>query len=74
MLTRFIVGDTQPFIRLFNPSLGDFVLNRYATNKPALRICFSSLQTLSSLNTLKDMVANKIIPASTAVDVADYII
>ncbi|WP_193069342.1 restriction endonuclease [Pseudomonas sp. K5] len=73
MLTRFIVGDTQPFIRLFNPSLGDFVLNRYATNKPALRICFSSLQTLSSLNTLKDMVANKIIPASTAVDVADYI-
>lgn len=73
MLTRFVVGDNHPYVRLFNPSLGDFIFNRFASNAPALRQCFSSLKTLASLNTLKDMLANKIIAKSVAVDVAGYI-
>ena len=73
MLTRFVVGDTHPYIRLFNPSLGDFILNRFASNTPALRHCFGSLKTVASLNALKDMLVNKIIAKSVALDVADYI-
>lgn len=73
MLTRFVVGDSHPYIRLFNPSLGDFIFNRFASNTPALRQCFGSLKTLESLSTLKDMLANKIIANSVAVDVAEYV-
>ena len=73
MLTRFVVGDSHLYIRLFNPSLGDFILNRFSNNTPALRQCFSSLKTLASLNTLNDKLANKIITKTVAVDVADYV-
>lgn len=73
MLTRVLIADTQPYIRLFNPSLGDFIFNRYATNLPALRACFSSLQSTPSLLTLKDMMTNKLISPPTAIDVANYV-
>lgn len=73
MLTRFLVGEGHPFVRLFNPSLGDFVLNRYATNTPVLRQCFGSLKTLSSLKTLKDMLDNKIINDGVATEVINHI-
>lgn len=73
MLTRLVVGENQPFVRLFNPSLGDFVLNRYASNAPVLRQCFGSLKTHSSLKTLKDMLDNKIIIADMAIEVISHI-
>jgi len=73
MLTRFVVGDGQPFVRLFNPSLGDFVLNRYANNTPALRQCFGSLKTQSSLKTLKDMIDNQIITGVVGADVVGHV-
>lgn len=73
MLTRFVAGESHTFIRLFNPSLGDFVINRYASNGPALRQCFGSLKTVSSLRTLKDMSDNKIIKNEMAVDVVRHV-
>jgi hypothetical protein len=73
MITRFVVGESQPFIRLFNPSLGDFVLNRHAINTPVLRQCFGSLKTQSSLKTLKDMLDNKIINGGVASEVIDHV-
>ncbi|KKN98673.1 hypothetical protein LCGC14_0143520 [marine sediment metagenome] len=73
MLTRFVVGESQPFVRLFNPSLGDFVLNRYASNTPVLRQCFGSLKTQSSLRTLKDMLNNKIIHAGVAIELISHV-
>lgn len=73
MLTRVIIGDKHPYIRLFNPSLGDFILNRYSADRPALRACFGSLQSTPSLMTLKDMVTNKVISPSTAIDVAHHV-
>lgn len=73
MLTRFVVGERQPFVRLFNPSLGDFIFNRYANNTPILRQCFGSLKTQSSLVTLKDMLDNKIINESVAAEVIDHV-
>ena len=73
MLTRFLVGDGHTLVRLFNPSLGDFVLNRYANNAPALRQCFGSLKTLPSLKTLKDMLESKIIKKSVAAEVVNHL-
>ncbi|WP_122255684.1 nSTAND3 domain-containing NTPase [Pseudomonas syringae] len=73
MLTRLVVGENQAFVRLFNPSLGDFVLNRYASNPPVLRQCFGSLKTQSSLKTLKDMMVNKIISVGVATEVIEHI-
>lgn len=73
MLTRFVAGENQAFVRLFNPSLADFVLNRYAGNTPALRQCFGSLKTQSSLKTLKDMLDNKIISVGVATEVINHI-
>ena len=73
MLTRLVVGENQPFVRLFNPSLGDFVLNRYASNTPVLRQCFGSLKTQSSLSTLKDMLDNKIINGGVATEVIGHV-
>ncbi|WP_285410214.1 restriction endonuclease [Pseudomonas sp. FR229a] len=73
MLTRFVIGENHPFVRLFNPSLGDFVLNRYANNTAILRQCFGSLKTLSSLKTLKDMTDNKIINTKVATEVIEHV-
>ncbi|KAF1312331.1 hypothetical protein BLX42_04170 [Pseudomonas sp. SG-MS2] len=73
MLTRFVVSEGQPLVRLFNPSLGDFVFNRYASNTPVLRQCFGSLKTHSSLKTLKDMLDNQIITDAVATDVVNHV-
>lgn len=73
MLTRLVAGENQNFVQLFNPSLGDYVLNRYSSNTPVLRQCFSSLKTQSSLKTLKDMLDNKIISSCVAIKVIDNI-
>ncbi|MCF5704740.1 restriction endonuclease [Pseudomonas syringae] len=73
MLTRFVTGDPHAYVRLFNPSLGDYVLNRFSNNAPALRDCFGSLRTLASLKSLKDMLDNKIISKDVAADVAGHV-
>ncbi|UXZ23049.1 restriction endonuclease [Pseudomonas sp. YeP6b] len=73
MLTRFLIGGTKPYLRLFNPSLGDFILHRYSGNTPALRACFDSLLTIPSLNALKDMKNNKFITLEIATEVVGYI-
>ncbi|UZE17089.1 restriction endonuclease [Pseudomonas sp. B21-054] len=73
MLTRFLIGGTEPYLRLFNPSLGDFVLHRYSGNVPALRACFDSLLTISSLSTIKNMTDNKFITLEVAAEIAGYI-
>lgn len=73
MLTRFFINSTKPYLRLFNPSLGDFILHRYSDDTPALRACFCSLLTISSISTLKDMADNKLITLDTAAGVAGYV-
>lgn len=72
MLTRFMIGQT-PYLRLFNPSLGDFLLSRYSNNAPVLRACFSSLLTNQSLKTLQDMVGNGFISVEVAAHISDYL-
>jgi nucleoside-triphosphatase THEP1 len=49
------------YINLFNPSIGDFVLRRYARDLPALRSGFHCLRSTSSIETLVDLRENKFI-------------
>jgi hypothetical protein len=60
-LARTLQGTAQPLIDLFNPSIGDFVLRRYADDLPSLRCGFLSLRSASSLQTLMGLHSNKII-------------
>lgn len=61
---RLIEGVSETaYISLFNPSIGDFVLRRYARDLPALRSGFHCLRSLSSLETLMDLRANRFIDA-----------
>jgi adenylate kinase family enzyme len=58
----------QPSIDLFNPSIGDYVLRRLAGDVPSLKAGFLSLRSYSSLDTLRALQKNKLIPQKTYLD------
>ncbi len=74
MLTRTVIGEDEPVINLFNPSIGDFVLHRYASDIPSLRAGFSSLRSTSSLRTLFNLKRNKRINVQTEMAILDVIL
>jgi adenylate kinase family enzyme len=71
MLSRRLHGKMAdaPFIDLYNPSIGDFVLRRIAKDVPLLRSGFLSLRSDSSLETLFDLQRNGFIDAESRVSV-----
>lgn len=58
LLNRRLLTTTRAVINLFNPSIGDFVLNRYSNDIPVLRQALLSLYTVSSIRTIISMEAN----------------
>jgi hypothetical protein len=66
LLSRSMVSALNEQITLFNPSIGDYVLRRYATDFPSLRAGFSSLRSTASLRTLADLEVNKLIEKKRA--------
>lgn len=60
-LNRDISNEKSPMINLFNPSIGDYVLDRYAGNLIAVKLTMKSLITNSSLSTLRSLCENKTI-------------
>lgn len=74
MLTRTVAGEKEPVLNLFNPSIGDFVLHRYAHDVPSLRAGFSSLRSTSSLRTLFDLSRNGLISVNTKTSILDAIL
>lgn len=71
MLSRRLQGKIAdaPFIDLYNPSIGDFVLRRMANDAPSLRTGFLSLRSDSSLKTLSDLQRNGFIDGGMRVSV-----
>jgi len=61
LLTRVIAGEKR-YYKLFNPSLGDYLIHRYANDALLLRTVCSCLRSLSALNMLEDMRRNKLLP------------
>ena len=75
LLTRSAADKSSPpTLNLFNPSIGDFVLRRYATDIPSLRAGFSSLRSTSSLRALTNLSANSLIAASAARGILIYLL
>jgi hypothetical protein len=60
LLTRLIIGD-EVYYKLFNPSLGDYLLRRYAGNLAVLEVIFKCLRSQSAIAVLFDMSQNKMI-------------
>lgn len=60
LLTRVMSGG-KCYYKLFNPSVGDFLIHRYAHDGLKQKALCKCLRTLSSLNMLQDMENNRII-------------
>lgn len=58
-LNRIITVGSSPTIDLFNPSIGDYVLKRYAENAVAIKLVMQSLITVPSVETLRSLKDNK---------------
>lgn len=74
LLTRVIVNATSEQLNLFNPSIGDYVLRRYATDLPSLRAGFASLRSTASLRTLRDLAENKFIAGAAAGNIFHHLL
>ena len=74
MLNRITTQNNVVLINLFNPSIGDYVLKRYSHDVPALRAAFLCLRSTSSLNTIINMEANKLISNDVKNNLFDAII
>lgn len=74
LLSRTIVKNDAVMLNLFNPSIGDFVLHRYVADFPSLRAGFSSLRSQSSLRTLTDLAANRMIGNQDAAGIFRYLL
>lgn len=74
MLTRIIGSENQATIELFNPSIGDFILNRYSNDSSSLRAGFGSLRTVSSIYTIRLIVDANIIDVEKAIDILSHIL
>lgn len=69
LLARTIDKSGNASFNLFSPSVGDYVLHRYACDIPALQSAFLALKTPSSLRTISDLGSNKLIEESSAKDI-----
>ncbi|SEI08034.1 hypothetical protein SAMN05660691_03424 [Rheinheimera pacifica] len=65
LLSRVVMKNMnqKAIINLFNPSIGDYVLHRYAKDIPSLKSAFSSLRTANSLRTLEYLTEEKLLDA-----------
>lgn len=72
-LNRYVSQKNPPQFDLFNPSIGDYVLRRYASNIPSLKAAFACLRTQTSLVTFFSLFENGTIRASDAQDMAQEI-
>jgi len=60
-LNRKILSNGNIEYSLFNPSIADFIINRYVQNKNKLKLCFVSLKTSKALNILESLNISKTI-------------
>lgn len=73
-LNRTVSPQGPSIIDLFNPSIGDYVLERYAGDVVALRLGIQSLRTLRSLITLRSLQGNRRLSKDDAKGICDALI
>ena len=72
-LNRTIKYDKSIEYSLFNPSIADFIINRYKNNVEQLKLVCLSLQTLLSLSNLKYLTKNNFLTQENYKDILDYL-
>lgn len=73
-LNRTVASQGPSMIDLFNPSIGDYVLERYAGDVVALRLGMQSLRTLRSTITLQSLQANGRLSKADTKSICDALI
>lgn len=73
-LNRIVATQARSMIDLFNPSIGDYVLKRYAGDVSALRLGFQSLRTLRSTITLRSLQGDRHLSEAEAKSICDVLI
>lgn len=73
-LNRTVSSSGSSMIDLFNPSIGDFVLERYTRDVVAIRIGMQSLKTLRSMITLRSLQGDKRLSKADAKSICDALI
>lgn len=73
-LNRIVSTQAHSMIDLFNPSIGDYVLKRYAGDVDALRIGFQSLRTIRSTITLRSLQGDRHLTEADAKSICDALI
>lgn len=72
-LTRLISDKSEVAIDLFNPSIGDFILNRYQNNDATICAVMASLISIPSLQTLRSLVVNKSLGKSQLKSISSFV-
>lgn len=73
LLTKYITENEARF-DLFNPSLGDYVLNRYTRDIPSLKLAMLSIRSVSSYQTLVNLYANNMLKIDSFMSVLESIL
>ena len=73
-LNRVVQASALSMIDLFNPSIGDYVLKRYAGDVRALRLGFQSLGTVRSTITLRSLQADRYLSVAETNSICDALI
>lgn len=73
-LIRTVSSQGPSMIDLFNPSIGDYVLARYAGDVVTLRLGIQSLRTLRSLITLRSLPADRRLSIDDTKSICDALI
>ncbi|MHB9100912.1 MAG: nSTAND3 domain-containing NTPase, partial [Sulfuricella sp.] len=73
-LNRTVSAQGPSMIDLFNPSIGDYVLERYAGDVIALRLGMQSLRTLRSTITLRSLQGDRRLSKADTKSICDTLI
>lgn len=73
-ITRIISEKSDTSIDLFNPSIGDFILNRYLSNEPTICAVMASLISVSSLQTLRSLLTNNSLSKSQVKSISSFLL
>jgi adenylate kinase family enzyme len=73
-LNRVVASHGPSTIDLFNPSIADYVLNRYANDAFSIRVHLQSLRTTRSLVTLRSLEADNRLTTSNTKSICEALI
>lgn len=72
LLNRILLKNETVY-RLFNPSLGDFLLHRYKNDSATLKLIFEALESVGAIDVLLDMSRNQLVDPPTTYEILAHL-